>query len=191
MTNAGTPTSFRWNRFENCTVRARATSTARMLHVSSEFDSCTIDGQATLGAIELENCFLQATSSAGNVTIRSPAPSRWLGTSWGSTDTPAIGSSVDLTLDLPLGMLGVWQVGFTDPRVVLTEEPWRFYARQSFGVLLPGLYALRSTLRLPIPLDSNLVGLELYCTAITAPILGQTHVPAISRPRGVYLSIRN
>lgn len=191
VTNAGTTTNFRWNRFENCTVRARPANTSRMLHVSSEFDGCTIDGQATLGAVELENCYATSSTTTGNVAIRNPAPSRWLGTTWASTESPSIGTAVDLTMDLPLGMLGVWQVGFTDPRVVLTEEPWRFYAHRSFGVLLHGVYALRSTLRLPVPNDPNLVGLELYCTAITGPILGQTHVPAFSLPRGVYLSIRN
>lgn len=191
VANLGTPTNFRWNRFENCTVRALAASTARMLHVSSEFGGCTLDGQSALGTLELENCFLEATSSSGNVVAHNPAPSRWLGSTSSSTEEPQLGGHVDLGFSLPFGMLGVWQIGFADPRVVLTDEPWRFYAHQSFGVLLHGMYALNSSLRLPIPNDQNLVGLELYCTAIAGPIMGQSHVPAFHLPRGVYLDIRN
>ena len=189
ISNLGTPTSFRWNRFENHAVVAAPTNQARLLMTSSEFENCNLDGQAALGGIELENCWTHATARLGNVSISTPAPSRWLGQGWASTETPHVGSHVDLTLDIPDGMVGAWQFGFTDPLVVLTNEPWRFYAAQSFTVMLPGLSIFQTTVRLPIPTDPHLVGLELYCAPLTAPYRGQMHVPPVNLPRGVYLRI--
>jgi hypothetical protein len=190
VSNQGAPTSFRWNRFERCTIVARPTNSAPFAQVSSEFSACTLDGQALLGGIELENCYLDAaTTLAGNVTQTSPAPSRWLAATACSTDTPAVGTSVDLSLDLPPGMLGVWLIGVANPRVVLTEEPWREYAFQNPSILVPGIYAFRTTLTIPIPNDANLIGQELYCGPLTAPVAGQTHVPAVNLPRGAHLTI--
>jgi hypothetical protein len=190
VSNQGAPTSFRWNRFERCSIVARPTNSAPFGHVSSEFSACSLDGRALLGGIELENCFVDAaTTLAGSVTQTAPAPSRWLADTACSTDTPAVGGSVDLTLDLPPGMLGVWQLGVANPRVVLTQEPWREYAFQNPSILVPGIYAFRSTLTIPIPNDANLIGQELYFGPLTAPVAGQTHVPAVNLPRGAHLTI--
>ena len=54
---------------------------------------------------------------------------------------------------------------------------------------MPGIYALRTTLRIPVPNDPNLLGAELYCWPTTAPVAGQTHVPALNLPRGAHLTI--
>lgn len=190
VSNQGAPTSFRWNRFENCTIRALPTNSGRFGHSSSEFHGCTIDGQSFTGEVHLENCWLGGTTVMGNVTQSSPAPSRWLATTSASTGKPALGGQVDLTLDLPPGMLGVWQLGVSNPRLVLTQEPWREYAFQHGPtLLLPGIYALHTTLRVPVPNDANLVGQQIYCEPITGPYLGQTHVPLLNFPRGAHLDI--
>ncbi len=149
--NRGTTTNFRWNRFERCTIRALAASTTPMRHVSSEFDSCTIDGQSFLGDVRLENCFLNSTTLLGSVSQQSPAPSPWLANTWASSETPAVGTHIDLTLDMPHGMLGVWELGLPDSQLVLTREPWRAYAFPGPRLGLAGIYAYRSTVRVPIP----------------------------------------
>jgi hypothetical protein len=187
--NRGTPTSFRWNRFERMTIRALPANVTQMKHSSSEFVGCTVDGQATLGDVLLENCWLSGTTLVGNTAQQSPAPSPWLATTSTSTETPSVGGSVDLTLDLPPGMLGVWDLGLPNARVVLTQEPWREYALPSVHVLLPGIHAFRTTVRLSLPNDPRLVGAQVYCTATTVPYFGQTHVPSFNLPRGVYLTI--
>jgi hypothetical protein len=188
--NLGSPNSFRWNRFENCTIRNDAASTATFQHTSSEFTGCTFDGQAFAAPIALENCLLENCSLNGNVTQVSPAPSAWLGDAWASTDAPAIGSTLALHLDLPAGMMGIWQIGVSNSRVILTQEPWRDYAFVRPNILVPGIYAYRSTVSIPVPNDAGLIGQELYCWPTTAPFLGQTHVPPINLPRGVHLTIR-
>lgn len=190
FSNLGTPTSYRWNRFQNCTIRALPSNASRLLITSSEFDGCTLDGQSALGGIELENCFSTATSLSGNALDSFPAPSRWLATSFGSNETPSVGSYVDLTLDIPDGIAGAWQFGLTDKNVVLTQEPFRFYANQALVVFLPGVFVLRTTMRLPIPNAPALVGLEMYAAPVTAPYRGQTWPAPYFMPRGVYLSIR-
>ena len=188
--NLGSPNSFRWNRFENCTIRNDVASTATFQHTSSEFSGCTFDGQAFAAPIALENCLLENCAINGNVTQVSPAPSPWLGASWGSTDSPAVGSTLALHLDLPAGMMGIWQIGVSNSRVILTQEPWRDYAFVRPNILVPGIYAYRSTVSIPVPNDPNLIGQELYCWPTTAPFLGQAHIPPINLPRGVHLTIR-
>ncbi|MGA0059703.1 MAG: hypothetical protein ACO3RU_08955 [Planctomycetota bacterium] len=188
--NLGAPNSFRWNRFENCTIRNDAASTAAFQHTSSEFVGCTFDGQAFAAPIALENCLLENCTLTGNVTQVSPAPSAWLGDAWASTDTPSIGSTLALHLDLPAGMMGIWQIGVSNSRVILTQEPWRDYAFVRPNILVPGIYAYRSTVSIPVPNDAGLIGQELYCWPTTAPFLGQSHVPPINLPRGVHLTIR-
>lgn len=191
VSNEGAPTSLRWNRFERCTIRALPTNQAQMIHSSSEFVGCSIDGQSFLGDVFLENCYLSNTTRSGSVTNSSPAPSPWLAKTSASTDTPSLGGHVDLTLDLPPGMLGVWQLGLSDPNVVLTQEPFRSYARQSGPLLLlPGIFAMRTTLRVPVPSDPSLAGIGIYCMPITGPFQGQRHVPLYHLPPGVHLDIQ-
>ncbi len=191
ITNLGTPQNFRWNRFENCTLRATSGSNTQMKHVSSEFDNCTIEGQSFLGDVLLENCFVTNTQFTGTTSQQAVAPSPWLGNSWTSNEEPKIGGYADLSLDLPAGMLGVWSIGIPDSRLILTQEPWRAYALSSVTVMLPGIYAFRSTVSIPVPNDPNLVGAELYCTATAVPYQGQAHVPLRNLPRGVFWTLSN
>ena len=86
-------------------------------------------------------------------------------------------------------MLGVWILGVSDPRLVLTQEPWRDYAYHAPTLQIPGLYALHSTLRITIPDLPALVGQEIFAQPITGPVSGQTHVPAFNLPRGAHLTI--
>ncbi len=190
MSNTGTRPSMRWNRFENCTIRAAATNSSLFAMSSSEFVGCTLDGQSAFGAINLENCWLDQTASTGTVQISSPAPTRWLANSSTTTPEPLIGTHIDLTLDLPPGMAGVWHIGLAEPDPLLTEEPWRFYMQTPTLLPLPGVFVGYTTLRLPLPNVRSIANYRFYAQPVTVPFLGQTHVPAFNLPRGVHITPR-
>jgi hypothetical protein len=188
IANQGSRPSLRWNRFERCTIRATTANRTQLPLLSSEFWSCSIDGQATSAAIVLDNCWLAQTSTTGAVEVYNPAPSPWLGESWSSTATPRLGTYADLTLQLPPGMAGVWHLGLADPAPLYTEEPWRFYLYRETLLALPGVHVALSTLRLPIPPMPRLLGVTFYLQPVSVPYLGQGHVPVFNLPRGVYLT---
>ena len=188
ISNAGTRPSLRWNRFEKSTLRAASGNSTQLAVASSEFYGCVIDGQSSAGPIVLENAWLETSTQTGSVQVYNPAPSPWLSHCDVSTGTPQLGGFVDLVLELPPGMAGVWHFGLGDTQPLLTEEPWRFYALRQTLVQLPGVSIFRTTLRLPIPVVRSIVGVEFYAQPVTVPFLGQAHVPAMNLPRGAYLT---
>ena len=190
VSNTGTRPSLRWNRFENCTIRAVSTNSSQLAMASSEFYGCTLDSQSAFGNITLENCWLDQTNTIGTVQVTSPAPSPWLASSSSSTETPTLGGHVDLTLDMPSGMAGVWHFGLEEPLPLLTEEPWRFYVQRNTLVPMPGVFVYYSTVRLQIPNVRALSHVNLYAQPAVVPFLGQAHVPMLNLPRGVYISPR-
>jgi hypothetical protein len=188
IANQGTRPSLRWNRFERCTIRATAGNRTQLPFASCEFQGCTIDAQASGAAIVLDNCWLAQTSTSAGVETYNPAPSPWIGASWTSTDTPRLGSHVDLALQLPPGMAGVWLLGLANPTPLYTEEPWRFYAYRETVLSLPGVHVALSTLRLTVPPMPRLAGVAFYLQPVTFPFLGQAHVPPFNLPRGAYMT---
>lgn len=190
VSNTGTRPSLRWNRFENCTIRAVSTNSTQLAMASSEFYGCTLDSQSAFGNIALENCWLDQTNTVGTVQIANPAPSPWLSSASSSTETPTLGGHVDLTLDMPSGMAGVWHFGLEEPLPLLTEEPWRFYVQPPTLVPMPGVFVYYSTVRLQIPNVRALSRVNLYAQPAVVPFLGQAHVPMFNLPRGVYISPR-
>lgn len=188
VSNIGTRPSMRWNRFEDCVIRAEPTNSAPLSISSSEFVRCTLDGQSRLGPVDLDNCYLSGCNTVGEVRNSNPAPSRWFSIGDVSTHDPLLGGHFDLSIDLPPGMMAVWHLGMGDVFPLLTEEPFRFYALRQTYIPLPGLYILNTTIRLPVPAIPQIAGKEIYAQPVTFPYMGQTHVPLINFPRGAHVT---
>jgi hypothetical protein len=187
LSNEGVQSDCRWNIFENYTIKVVGSNITRMPMASSEFYGCTIDGQSAQGPVSLDNCWLERSTVTGQASHQNDAPSPWLGYAEGSTKTPKLGGPLSLTLKLPVGMAGVWLVGESVSRPVLTDEPWRFYFDVNVVAPLRGFYVGTTTVHLTVPLDPTLAGIEYYFQPVTIPLNGQTHVPPFNLPRGVYV----
>ncbi len=179
-----------WNRYENCTIVVPASATSPVAVRQSELMNTTVDGQSQFANVTLEGCYRNGGSLVGNVADNNPAPGLIMGqTSIGPLD-PQIGTSIDLTADVPFGVGLFWLFGYSYARPTTTIEPVRFYADPLTAITLPGMVVFQSTVTVPLPNNPALADVELYVQGVTVPLLGQSWMPAYHLPRGELVQAR-
>ena len=64
------------------------------------------------------------------------------------------------------------------------EEARRLYFEITTCVGIPGPFALRDNLRVPIPMDASLVGMEFFAQPVAMPIVLQPWQSPLTLPAG-------
>lgn len=173
-----------WNHYENCTIDVPATARSPVVVRSSELANTNVNGGSFLAPITLQGCARSGGAVAGFASETQAASGPFLGKTAVSPAEPSVGTSVQLSTDLPYGIGLVWDFAISYPRPVTTQEPVRFYGDPATVVVLPALVLFQSTMTVPIPNTAALAGLEFYVQGIALPLLGQPSAPAYYLPRG-------
>lgn len=179
-----------WNRYQNCTIDAPVTARSPIAVRQSELTNTDVHSASPLAPIMLQGCWRSGGAVTGNASEASPAPALFLGTTTITPKDPQVGTSVQLTADLPYGIGMVWDIALSYARPTTTAEPVRFYGDPSTVIILPAFVIFQSTLSVPLPNDPALVDYEFYVQGIALPLLGQSFVPAYHLPRGSLLQLR-
>ncbi|MCA8954227.1 MAG: hypothetical protein KDE27_32260 [Planctomycetes bacterium] len=173
-----------WNRYHNCSLVVPSSASSPVVVRQSEFTNTTVNGQSAFAGITLDDCYRSGGAVMGNSNETSPAPRVFLGTTTIAPLDPQIGSSIDLTADLPQGVGMIWIAGFAYARPTTTIEPVRFYGDPSTAVVFPGIAFYHTTTSVPIPSLTELVGLEFYFQGVSVPLPAYSWMPAYHLPRG-------
>lgn len=184
ITNEGVRPELQWNAFVGTPVTVLSSNTQLVKFLECEFVRSPITDATRSGTTELTGCYQTSSPTSGNVVVQSPAPSGWIADATVAPVDPPRGTFVDLDIDLQPGTGAVWWLGLSEPRPVTTNYPFRYYLYVPTAVVLPFVFTGQGHLRLPIPGDAYLAGVEFHAQPLVAPIAGQTHVPPVSMPRG-------
>lgn len=173
-----------WNRYENCTFVVPVTARSPVVVRGSQLTGTTVNSASFLAPITLQGCWRNGGTVTGFASETLAAPAPFLGTTAVTPAEPQVGTSVQLTTDLPFGIGLVWDFAISYPRPTTTAEPVRFYGDPATVVVLPALVLFQSSMTVPIPNTAALAGLEFYVQGISLPLLGQMQAPAYHLPRG-------
>lgn len=179
-----------WNRYENCSIEVAASARSPVVIRDSQLDGTDVDSQSFLAPVSLNNCYRVGGAVNGFASETNPAPSLFLGSTEVTPREPSVGTSVQLSADLPNGILMFWDLATSISRPVTSAEPVRIYGDISTVIFLPGIATFQSTTTIPIPNNVGLVGLEFYAQGISLPYLPMPHAPAFHLPRGGRLYLR-
>jgi hypothetical protein len=188
---AGVPPekNIHWDTFTSMPVVIATGSRTPVTFEACDFVRSPITGNATLGVATLLECFLASSPIAGNVTNTNPIPAQWIGGSTVSPIDPPLGGFVDFQVDLHPGTAVFWMLNTSRSRPRTTNDPFRFYLagfelNEPAPFWLPGIYVLRDRLRIPVPNDPALRGLELYGQPVLVGTMQQPYIPPFSLPIG-------
>ena len=180
-----------WNTFENCVLEVPASARSPVVVRASHLDNTTVQGASFLAPVTLQGCWRQGGALTGFASEQQIAPAAFLGTTEVSPPEPQVGTSVQLTTDLPHGIGLVWDFALSFARPTTTMEPVRFYGDPASVVVLPAFLLYQSTMTVPIPSTPALAGLEFYVQGISLPIFGQPWAPVYHLPRGQLILLRS
>ena len=179
-----------WNHYENCALVVPAAARSPVALRSCELVNTTVNSAAFLAPVTLQGCMRSGGSLSGFASEQTPAPAMFLGTTEVTPADPQIGTGLTLSTDLPFGIGLIWDIAISYPRPNTTLEPVRFYGDPATVIVLPALVLFQSSMTVPIPNSTSLVGEEFYVQGISLPLLGQAHVPAYHLPRGQLVTPR-
>ncbi len=184
ISTEGVRPDLQWNVFSSTPITVLSTSTQALAFTDCEFVRSPITDTTTSGTSTLIGCYQAASPTTGNVVVQTPAPASWTGVASVTPVDPPRGGFVDLTLTLQPGTAGMWWLGFSEPRPITSSYPFRYYLMTSTAVVIPGLLVGQSRLRLTIPPQAYLIGVEFHAQPLVGLVLGQTYGPAVAMPRG-------
>jgi hypothetical protein len=184
LTNDGVRPELQWNAFVATPITILSTNTQTVPFLECEFVRSPITDGTSGGTTTLTGCFLASSPTSANVAVQSPAPSNWTGRAAVTPVDPPRGGYVDLSLDLAQDTAGIWWLGLSEPRPVTTNYPFRYYLNIASAVSLPAVFVGTSRVRLPLPSQPYLAGIEFHAQPIVFPTRGQSWVPPITLPRG-------
>ena len=161
-----------------------AASSASAVLRQCELVRSPLRGLSTSAPLVVQQSFLGASPASGNVMLSGSVAAPWLGRAAVLPADPRIGTFTDLQLDLEPGTTAAWLVGLSAVAPNTSNRPFRFYVRLDAFVTLPGLWVLQQRVRLPIPADLSLVGVELYAQPVAVPAQPQAGWPSLWLPRG-------
>ncbi|MCR9248309.1 MAG: hypothetical protein NXI31_25045 [bacterium] len=179
-----------WNRYTNCTFIVPPTATSPVTVRQSEFVNTNIDGQSAFASVTLDGSYRSGGTLTGNVNENNVAPGIMLGDTTISPLDPQIGSTINLSSDLPPGVGLFWIFALSYSRPTTTIEPVRFYGNPLSAVVLPGMSIYQSTTSVPLPNTPALADVEMYVQGATIPLFGQTWMPEYHLPRGEVVQAR-
>ncbi|MEZ5964713.1 MAG: hypothetical protein R3F56_12765 [Planctomycetota bacterium] len=180
----GVRPELQWNTFTSAPITVLASSTQALNFVDSEFVRSPVTDLTRSGTTTISNCFLASSSTSANVIVQNPIPAQWVGHASVTPDDPARGGYVDLGVDLQPNTAALWWIGYSDPRPTTTNYPFRYYLNVASAVAVPTLFSGQATLRLQIPNQPYLKGVEFHAQPVVLPTAGQTYMPLVSLPRG-------
>ncbi|MGK0351815.1 MAG: hypothetical protein ACJAYX_002496 [Planctomycetota bacterium] len=178
------------NRYENCTITVPALARSPVIIRDSHMSNTDIDSQSFLAPVTVVGCYRVGGALTGFVSESSPAPTLFLGSTEVSPQDPQVGTSLQLSTDLPPGIALFWDIAISYARPVTSQEPVRFYGDPATVILLPAIAIYQTTLTIPIPLNPGLIGLEFYAQGIAVPWQAMPHAPAYQLPRGGRINLR-
>ena len=185
ISDDGVQPDLQWNVFASTPVTVLSTNTQPTRFVDCEFVRSPINDTTTAAVMStLIGCYQAASPTTGNVMVQNPASASWTGVASVTPVDPPRGGFVDLTLALQPGTAGIWWLGFSEPRPVTSNYPYRYYLTTSSAVVIPGILVGQSRVRLTIPPQAYLVGVEFHAQPLVALMLGQTYGQALAMPRG-------
>lgn len=173
-----------WNRYENCSLSVPATARTPVLIRQSEFFATNVAGNSMLAPLTLDGCYRNGGLVNGQVFQPNAVSVPFLGTSTVLPTEPRLGTTVQLSTDLPAGVGAIWDAVISFPRPVTTQEPVRFYGDPATLTVLPGMVVFQNTTNIPVPNRPILVGLEYYFQAVVVPLFQQPWAPPYHLPRG-------
>lgn len=173
--------TFVQNVHQSTPITVASGTTKPVSFKSCEFVRSSIDDQSA-GTATANGCYFGSSTASPNVVNNSPAPAPWIGRASVVPNNPPLGGQVDLSLDLQPNTAAAWLLGLAEasPNILLPQPRY-----MSFLVTLgiPGPFTAQSTLRIVIPNDPSIQGVELYGQPVVFPTAGQPYVP-LSLPRG-------
>jgi hypothetical protein len=187
---AGALPNLLWNRYENCTITVPALARSPVIIRDSHMSNTDIDGQSFLAPVTVDGCYRAGGALTGFVSETTPAPALFLGSTEVSPQDPQVGTSLQLSTDLPPGIALFWDIADSYARPVTSQEPVRFYGNPASVIVLPAVAIFQTTLTIPIPLTPGLIGLEFYAQGIAVPWQATLQAPAYHLPRGGPINLR-
>lgn len=187
---AGALPNLLWNRYENCTITVPTLARTPVIIRGSHMSNTDIDSQSFLAPVTVDGCYRVGGAFTGFVSESTPAANLFLGTTEVSPQDPQVGTSLQLSTDLPPGIALFWDIADSYSRPVTSQEPVRFYGDPTTAIVLPAIAIYQTTLTIPIPLAPGLIGLEFYAQGIAVPWLAVPHAPAYHLPRGSLVNLR-
>ena len=179
-----------WNRYDNCDIQvgplARSPVDIRM----SELVDTTCSSQSFLAPLKLSGCYRSGGGLSGFATESLPAPQQMLSATAVSPREPLAGGDVTLAGVNPSGVAMAWVFADSFARPNTSQEPVRYYGDPATAIALPVVVAFQSSLTVPIPAVTSLIGLEFYAQGVAFPMFGQSYIPAYYLPRGERITIR-
>jgi hypothetical protein len=173
-----------WNRYDNCTIDVPSLARSPVKIRDSQLSNTSISSQSFLAPIDLEGCYRSGGSMTGFATETAVAPAEFLGTTTITPEEPQLGSTLQISADLPSGISLIWDFADSFARPVTSTEPVRFYGDPATAAILPVVVINQSTILLTIPTNTALVGLEFYVQGISVPWMPMPYAPAFHLPRG-------
>lgn len=184
MSVAGVRPEMQWNTFTATPITVLATNAQSLNFVDSEFVRSPINDLTASGTTTLNRCFLASSSTSSNVVVQNSNPAQWIGRASVTPDDPPPGGYVDLGVDLQPNTAALWWLGYSEPRPTTTNYPFRYYLEVASAVAVPILFVGQTRLRLSIPNQPYLVGIEFHAQPVVLPTAGQSYMPLVSMPRG-------
>ncbi len=150
-----------------------------------DFVRSDITDATAAGVTTLASAFLGSSTASANVQVQSLASQPWIGSAWVTPTAATLGGSVDLAVDLQPGTAAVWMVGLSTTRPSVALPPWTLYLDLAKPtVTLPALLSAQASLRVPLPNNQSLSGIELYAMPLLVPTTAQSPAPVFHVMRG-------
>jgi hypothetical protein len=185
LDNEGILPDFQWNHYESYPLVVAALNRTTVNVTECEMHRSSVTNLSTFAAVNLTRCLVDSASPlTGTINNNSPLSAPWIGRASVSPLDPTFGGSVDMTVDLPPGMGGLWLISRSIARPQTTNFPYRFYFEIPGSITLPVLQRNQDRLRLQLPSDPALVGIEIYAQPLNLALLGQPGVPFLTMPAG-------
>lgn len=189
LSNDGARPDLQWNQFVSCPLTVLSSNTQPVQMVDCELIRSPVTDLTRAGSVTLTRCYQADSAATSNVTIANPAPAPWIALASVSPRDPARGGFVDLNIQPQADTAAIWWVGPGEPRPVTTNYPFRFYLVPAGSVTLPQVIMGASRIRLPLPIQASLTGLEFHAQPIVAAV-NQPWMTQVSLPRGGLFTIR-
>ncbi len=171
------------------TVMSGGTTTTRGTVAVEIRESVMLGGslQAQTVGANVSDCFTTA-SVAGTVNVVRPRSVAHLGSMDVQPRAPRIGTNTTWSVDLPPGLSAFFVVGITDEFPQFLPRPLRFYWLPTTEIVVPVALRGQTSLPVPIPNDTTMVGLDIVVQAAVVPDPGVA-APWIAFPPGRRLRI--
>ena len=162
LDNEGILPDIQWNYFESYPIVVAAANRTTLNMVECELHRSPLANLSAVSPVNLTRCYLDtASGTTGTVNNNTPIAAPWIGRASVSPQDPPFGGIVDLTVDYAPNMGGLWLISRSVSRPQTTNVPYRFYFEFPAGMItLPVLVRNQDRLRLTMPQDRALVGLE-------------------------------